>query len=339
MFGTMGEGGAAMAVIETSKLFDAFFKEKKESIVKKTRSQIDRPEVYAYEKKIGKQLVDMDADELFDMIQTFNDNRKHGEDNGYSINYNSYTQISSNYRSLFNFYIEKYEVIKNPWNNPKMRGAEAVKRLAKTKEAFTWETVTKAIKCVHEEYSQDKANYIECMLLLYYNGFAKAEEIVSLTEDMINFKTKEIQFPDRTIVLSDRCFELLMYVHNMTSLDGWRTEYLMVSYRNGYFKYAVRKKERKSFNDRPPEEIANMINRRIIKEVKNTFSIDINYRLLYLLGFYESLVSAYGKDRAKDLVLSVRNSEDAEDLMKAAKNYGLTVNNVSHLKRMLMPFI
>lgn len=37
-----------MAVIETSELFDKFFDGKNPDVVKKTRPQIDRPEVYAY---------------------------------------------------------------------------------------------------------------------------------------------------------------------------------------------------------------------------------------------------------------------------------------------------
>lgn len=328
-----------MAVIETSKLFDKFFEGKDPTTVKKTRSQIDRPEVYAYEAKIGKQLVDMNVDELFGMIESFNDNRKHGCDNNYSINYNSYSQISSSYRSLFNFYIDNYEVIKNPWYDKRMRGVEATERLAKTKEAFTWETVDNAIKQVRSAYDRDKAKYIECIILLYYNGFSKAEEIVALTEDMINFKTKEVRLSGRTITLSDRCFELLTFVHNMTTLDGWRGDYLMASYRGNYFKYAIRPKEEDEFNNRSQEEIANMINRRILVDVKKKFSIDISYRLLYLLGFFDNLVATYGADRARALVLSVRNSEDTEDLMKAAREYGVVTDNVSHLKRMLRPFI
>lgn len=329
-----------MAVIETSELFDKFFEGKNPDVVKKTRPQIDRPEVYAYEMKIGKQLVDMDVDELFEMLLSFNDNRRNGgNESNYSITYSSFSQIASGYRSLFNFYIENYEVIRNPWYDKRMRGAQAAERLAQSKKAFTWQTVEDIIKQVHSAYEDNKAKYIECIMLLYYNGFAKAEEIVALTDDMINFKTKQVRLPGRTITLSDRCFELLTFVHGMTYLEGWRGDYLMASYRGKYFKYIIRPKEEVEFDSRPPEEIANMVNRRILVDVKKKFGVDINYRILYLLGFYDTVVKTYGAERARELVLSVRNSEDAEDLMKLAREYGVVADNVSHLKRFLRPFI
>ena len=56
-----------MAVISTQELFKRFFENKDPETVRKTRSQVDRPEVYAYEEKIGKQLVDMNEDELFEL--------------------------------------------------------------------------------------------------------------------------------------------------------------------------------------------------------------------------------------------------------------------------------
>lgn len=57
-----------MAKIPTKQLFDEFFasKGKDETYLRKIRAKADRPEVYAYEEKIGKQLVDMDVDELFE---------------------------------------------------------------------------------------------------------------------------------------------------------------------------------------------------------------------------------------------------------------------------------
>ena len=82
-----------------------------------------------------------------------------------------------------------------------------------------------------------------------------------------------------------------------------------------------------------------MVNRRILVDVKKKFGVDINYRILYLLGFYDTVVKTYGAERARELVLSVRNSEDAEDLMKLAREYGVVADNVSHLKRFLRPFI
>ena len=322
----------------TQELFKEYFKNQDPEKVKKTRMQVDRPEVYAYEAKIGKKLIEMNVDELFEMILSFNDNRKNGG-SGYSVTYNSYFQISCMYRSLFNFYIDNYEVIKNPFNDKRMKGTEAAERLAQEKEAYTWDKVEEIIQAIHGEYEANKAKYIECIILLYYSGFAKAEEIVSLTEDMIDFKSKTIRLPGRTIQLSDRCFELLTFVHNLTSLEGWRGDYSVIAWKDKYFKYIIRPKEEESFNDRPAEEIANLINRRIATDVKKKFGVEINYRMLYLLGFYNYMVEQKGENRTKELILAVRSPAETEDLIKLARDYGVVVDNVSNLKRILRPFI
>ena len=59
-----------MDKISTKALMDEFFKDKypSEDTRKKIQPQIDRHEVYAYEQKIGKQLVEMNVDELFEMM-------------------------------------------------------------------------------------------------------------------------------------------------------------------------------------------------------------------------------------------------------------------------------
>lgn len=329
-----------MDKISTKALMDEFFKDKypSEDTRKKIQPQIDRQEVYAYEQKIGKQLVKMNVDELFEMILSFSNNRKHNSNN-YSINYSSYTQIASLYRSLFNYYIDNYEIIRNPFNDKRMRGAAATKRLAQEKEPFRWKNVEDIIKKIRDYYSYERANYLECIMLLFYNGFAKSQEIASLTEDMIDFKNKFVRLPGRLIHLSDRCFELLTFVHGLTSIEGWRGDYIVESWRGSYFKHIIRAKEKDSFDDRSLKLIGDLINRRILTDVKKQFDTEVNYRMLYLLGFYDNLVKQYGEERVNELILSVRNPKDTEDLLKAAREYGVIVDNVTVLKKLLRPFI
>lgn len=324
--------------ISTKELFNKFFGEKDENNARKTRSQIDRPEVYEYEKKIGKQLIEMDVDELFEMILSFKGNRSMKTSN-YSVSYSSYDQIASMYRSLFNYYIDNVEVIRNPFNDKRMRGTQAAQRLAESKEPFNKELVDKIIENLHNDFEPEHAMYYECIMLLFYNGFAKAEEIVLLDEDMISRKDRTVRLPGRTIKLSERCFELLEHVHQMEAIEGWRGDFAMVSWQGHYFKYIVRPRKSDELQFRDMNEVANVINRAIIVNVKNKYGVDINYRLLYFLGFYESLKVRYGNERARELVVSVRDSEDTADLMAAARLYGVSVDNVTHLKKNLRPFI
>ena len=156
---------------------------------------------------------------------------------------------------------------------------------------------------------------------------------------MIDFKNKSIMLPGRTLKLSDRCFELLTFVHNLISLEGWKYDYLVQSWRGHYFKYIIRPKEADEFDNRPLSEVGSLINRRILTDVKKKFGLEINYRLLYLLGFYDKIVEHYGEERTYELITSVRNSKNTEDLMNIAREYGVVVDNVTVLKRILRPFI
>lgn len=329
-----------MAKISTRELFDEYFESlgKTESYIKKIRSQVDRQEVYEYEKKIGKQFIDMDADELFDMMLTFNGNRnlKNAE---YSVTYSSWTQISSRYRDIFNYYIDHYEIIKNPFYDKRMKGTEVYKRLAKNKEPFTIEKMEEIISNLKRDFAADRAAYYECIIRLFYDGFAKAQELVLLNESMIDFKFKTITLPGRIIQLSDRTFYLLTLIHNSDVIENVRGDLLLEPWHDSYFKFIVRKKQAELLQDKTLTEMGSIIDRAIIVNVKNKYSIDVNLRMFYLLGFYNHLVGKFGEQRAYELLTSVKNSDDARDLTNVARLYGINFGNVTLLKKMLRPFI
>lgn len=331
-----------MAKMDTKDVFDLYFKSIPPETTRKSRAQVDRPEVYAYELELGKQIFDMNVDELFGLLLSFNKSRRFGDKSGFSISYNSYFQITSIYRSIWNFYAEEVELIKNPWYDSQMRGVAATKRLAESKKAFSYEDVKKAISSINNDYdgiASDYGKYLECLLLLFYNGFAEVREIVFLKEDMINFKTKEVYLSGKTIHLSHRCFELLQYVHGLYEIKTNRGTYAAISYKGGYFKIAVRPKEAEKLEDKSPVEVGAMLTRKITMNVSGRYGIDINYRKLYFLGFYDYIVKNSSENRAKELITSIRNSEDAQELMRYAKEYGVVADNVSYIKKLLRPFI
>ena len=90
----------AKQTVPTKEVMDAFYRATKGETVKRTRSQIDREEVYEYEKKIGKQLFEMDCDELFEMMRTFGSKRKTME-GPRRTNINSFFQL---FFFTFNFF-------------------------------------------------------------------------------------------------------------------------------------------------------------------------------------------------------------------------------------------
>lgn len=323
-----------MAMIPTKQLFDEFFaaKDKDESYLKKVRPKADRPEVYTYEERIGKQLVDMNVDELFDMLRTFNAD-------GFSVSYNSYDTLAVLYRQLFEYYIDNYELIRNPWNNKRMRGSEALQELAKGKEPITWQNVEDAITEIYRTHEADRAKYVECILRLFYNGFQRAEEIVQLKENMIDFRAGTVRLIGRVVQLDQQCYNLLVEIHNMSKMKGWRGDYLMTSWHDSYFRFPIRPKEEASFNDRPLENICNYINRVISERIRQGLNFDIGYRELFFLGFYDHLVKTYGMEETNRIVLSLRVRKDVAELERAARMYGITKLTSSQIKKSLRPFV
>lgn len=327
-----------MGVISTQELLNRYYDSVKGTSAEATRKQIDKPELYAYEMTIGKELIDMDVDDLFGLIIEFRNKRK-GKEIKYMISHSSFDQISTLLRSIFNFYIDNIQPIRNPMNDKRMKGKEAAKRLMQGREIFRWSMVEEIISKLHKDFEADKADYIELILLLFYNGFSKADEIVTLKEDMINSYYKTVKFEKRTIKLSDRCYELLMKFNKLDMIAGWRGDYILASWNDSFFKFIVRPSQEYKLNDRPKTAMCDIINRCIATNVNDKYNTKINYHILYMLGFYEYIVARHGEQKTNDMITSYRDSDDVKELMNLAEEYGVKVDNISHLKRYLRPFI
>lgn len=329
-----------MGKISTRELLDRYYESVAGTSAVKTRAQIDRPELYAYEMKIGKELIDMDVDDLFGLIVELRNKRK-GKEIKYMISHSSYDQLSTLLRSIFNFYIDNVQPIRNPLNDKRMKGKEAAKRLAQGREPFRWAIVEDIIGKLHRDFDEDKADYIELILLLFYNGFAKAEDIVTLKADMVNHHNKTVKLQGRSapVYLSDRCYELLIKFNGLETIAGWRGDYILASWRDGLFKFIIRPSQKDKLNDRPKTAMCDIINRFIATNVNDKYDTKINYHILYMLGFYEYIVGKHGEKRTNEMLTSYRDSEDVAELMSLAEEYGIQVDNISHLKRYLRPFI
>ena len=72
---------------------------------------------------------------------------------------------------------------------------------------------------------------------------------------------------------------------------------------------------------------------------QNKLDININARTLYLRGFYDFMVDTVGKEETDRLIMSIRNSDDSRKIMSLAEEYGVVEQNVTTLKKVLMPFV
>ena len=326
-----------MAKKDTASLLDEYFTTRPETTAKKIRWQIDRPELYAYEKEIGKPLVDMESQEIAEMIKTFSN--KSFSNKVYKMSYRTYDTLLSILRDFFNWYIDNYEVIKNPCNDKKIKGRNVVALFADDVKIFDKDAMEEAIERIRNDQIEEYADYQEAIIRMFYEGFPEAIDIVNLKEDDINHEKKTAIVKGREIQLSDRLYELLVKINHMDEYPAHRGSYLLLSYRGSYFKFPTRAKFEKEFNDRPPEYWAGHISRLFNRDIKNKLDININARTLYLRGFYDFMVDTVGKEETDRLIMSIRNSDDSRKIMSLAEEYGVVEQNVTTLKKVLMPFV
>lgn len=326
-----------MAKKDTASLLDEYFTTRPETTAKKIRGQIDRPELYAYEKEIGKPLVDMESQEIAEMIKTFSN--KSFSNKVYKMSYRTYDTLLSILRDFFNWYIDNYEVIKNPCNDKKIKGRNVVALFADDVKIFDKDAMEEAIERIRNAQIEEYADYQEAIIRMFYEGFPEAIDIVNLKEDDVNHEKKTAIVKGREIQLSDRLYELLVKINHMDEYPAHLGSYLLLSYRGSYFKFPTRAKFEKEFNDRPPEYWAGHISRLFNRDIKNKLDININARTLYLRGFYDFMVDTVGKEETDRLIMSIRNSDDSRKIMSLAEEYGVVEQNVTTLKKVLMPFV
>ena len=293
-----------MGKISTKQLINRYFKSIEGTPAEKQRAIIDKTELYDYEEKIGKELIDMDVDDLFGLINELN-NKKNGKDIPFMTAHYSFDHLTVLLRAIFNFYIDTVEPIKNPLYDKRMKGKEATKRLAQGKETLRFDYVQSIINKVHNDTTEDRADYVELIMLLYYSGFENAEEIATFKGSAINHRNRTVAMTGRTVQLTDRCYELLQKFEGIDELVEWRTYYL-ITYRGGYFKFIVQEKQLAEFDDRDIRSICNMINRQISVYVNQPYNTKINFSILYWLGFYDSIVKKYGEKETNRIILFLK---------------------------------
>ena len=327
-----------MGKISTKQLFENYYEANRGTNKEIQMRYIEKPELYAYEMEIGKELVDLNVDELLDLIDKIL-NTKYGNDVKYILAPQSYDRVASLFRTLFNFYIETTDIIRNPFVDKRMSSKEAMKRFSAGKEVLRYDYVQKVINQLHADLEPDRADYVELIILLYYCGFDRTEDILEVKEGMIDHKNKVAMLPGRRIQLNDRCYTLLEKFHNMRQIEGWRN-YLIVPYRNSYFRFIVQKNKADTFDDRSIEEMRNNINGKLAVHVNSKYNgIILNYRNLYWLGFFDYLVKKYGEEKTTEIITSTRSHEDSAIIMAAAREYGVRQDNTTYIRKFLYPYV
>lgn len=331
-----------MAVITTEELFKKYFEaeEAKGKNIRHPKSQLDRPELYAYEQKIGKQFVDFDADDILGMIATFKNKKNKNAylEDGPKVSANSYKRYISGYKQIFLFYVRNYELVRSPYDDPKLKGINVHVHLAENRDRLTWEKVEYILNGLYTKYEHERASFYELIIRLFYDGFAESQEIINVKESDINFRRREISVPGRTIRLSERTVQLLLENRQTVRMESHRTKMDMVSWNGSYIKFFVHPSKISSLGELDIRAIGRKITIPISSTIPKDFGIQLNYRKLYLLGFYDFAVRHSGEDRVREMVLPNRNHEASEEFERLMAAYPVNVENASLFKQSLVEF-
>lgn len=336
-------GGIIMAVITTKQLMDEYFAEQEEQgkDVRRNRSQLDRSEVYAYEERVGKQLVELNADEILEMISTFQNkkNKFAYAEEGPKMSANSYKRYISGYKQIFLYYVRHHELVRSPYDDPKLKGINIHVHRAESRDRLTWEKVESILNQLHSKYESERASYYELIMRLFHDGFADPVEIINMKEADINFSRKEVSVPGRTVRLSERTLQLLLENHKATQMETHRTKMDMVSWHGSYVKFFVHRGRVDDLESLDIRAIARKITIPISSMIPKDFGISMSYRRLYLLGLYDYLVRNSGEDRVREMILPGCSHEMNEEFIQLLNTYPVRTDNPSAVKQNLVEFI
>lgn len=332
-----------MAVITTEQLMKEYFaeQERQGKDVRRNQSQLDRPEVYAYEQKIGKQLVEFDADEILEMISTFQNkkNKFAYAEEGPKMSANSYKRYISGYKQIFLFYVKHHELVRSPYDDPKLKGINIHIHRAESRDRLTWAKVEGILNRLSTKYEYERACYFELIIRLFYDGFANAHEIINMKEADINTRRREVTVPGRIVRLSERTYQLLLENHKATQMDVHRTKMDMMSWHGSYMKFFVHNGRVSDFSAIDAISVARKITVPISSTIPKDFGISLSFRRLYLLGFYDYLVRNTSEERAKEMILAKSSPAAQEEFMALVDAYPVITDNVFVLKQSLVEFI
>lgn len=332
-----------MAVITTEQLMKEYFaeQERQGKDVRRNQSQLDRPEVYAYEQKIGKQLVEFDADEILEMISTFQNkkNKFAYAEEGPKMSANSYKRYISGYKQIFLFYVKHHELVRSPYDDPKLKGINIHIHRAESRDRLTWAKVEGILNRLSTKYEYERVCYFELIIRLFYDGFANAHEIINMKEADINTRRREVTVPGRIVRLSERTYQLLLENHKATQMDVHRTKMDMMSWHGSYMKFFVHNGRVSDFSAIDVISVARKITVPISSTIPKDFGISLSFRRLYLLGFYDYLVRNTSEERAKEMILAKSSPAAQEEFMALVDAYPVITDNVFVLKQSLVEFI
>lgn len=328
-------------MVSTKEVIAAYLEYKGMTDVIKYSSQIDRPEIYAHEEKLGKDIFHMTSEELFEMIMSFGNNASSSGENRYSMPITTVLHLVSSLRNVFDFYIRNYEVIINPFHDPMWKGKALANKVASYGKDFTFDDFNHIIERIQEEFSGNysiRADYYECILQLIYNGVFDAQEIAQIKPEDIDFDKRMLRIRGQWMKVSDRCFELIETVTRVTYLPSQLGHYNLVTWQDNWFKYPCKSLKNNPYERYNLMEVGRSINRAIIQGVKKPIGLTFTLRKIFFLGFYNFMINKRGKEEADRIIMADKDVELAAKLKEDVAEYNIP-NTVYSVKNELIQLV
>lgn len=332
-----------MGKISTRELFDRFYNESgyPQSSIANIKNTVDVPILYEYEEKIGKELVDMDMDEILYLIRALII-KSLDPDSKTPIRYYSYKHTRTFLIAICEWYSLNVEPIKIWLRSPELRGDRGLEKLLSiSAKPITWQDLQNVFDKIRKDYSSDRADYTELVSRLFYCGVYQTSEIVNLKERDINFRSRLVTLPGRIIKIDEKTNMLLQANHEANQFMGARQRsYSMRSWRDSYMHFVVDSSHAESFDKRSEKEVCITLNKLMTEFIRNNYDLKITFKDVYWLGFYDYIVKKCGQSHADEIIMSSRNVDAINELLGYASGFGVSADfSAAEIKSRLRMFV
>lgn len=318
----------------TKELIEQYLSSLPEETATRTKKTIERDEVYACEKRLGKPLIEMTAEEIVDMVVTY---RTSATSTVNSVGY-IYRAVSK-FRAFFNWYAYEVKLIRNPLMRYTINDVK--ERINKSLNTVQSPNFVKSVieKIRNNAGTEDQERYYELIVLLYYYG-VDTQNIISLKESDIDFEKKSARIigengDEVVLQLPDRCIELLVDNHKKETFEiRARKNVWPRSWNGSYVKFAVYTDNQVDFDARPESNMKALVTSIVSRSIAKCIGENVTKRNIYLAGFRRFLDEQVGRERAKELLLANNDSEKKKELETFANMYGIGSNVTSLRLRM-----
>ena len=320
----------------TREVLDNFYQEYDKNVVSIVKTMVDKPFLFEYENQIGKQLVEMDEDQLIGLIDLILHHKQNQDDSSY-LAMQSYNNIRNALYLVYESYIAIHPM-RNPFRSAKLKKENVRKQLMQNKKPFTMDVVNDLISQMRLEYGEEQAEYLELLMLLFYSGFQNYAEIINFAPHQLNQKTKTVALVGRTITLTDRCFYLLNKFNTLSYIHGKYKVFQTANWHGNLFPYMLTGYYVDKFQEYDETNVRRVLMQHYSYYILQPHKVKIPHQRMYYLGIYDRMVSRYGLALTLDMIYNTTDKYP-DQWNQIRIDSGLTQKTFASFQDALLTFV